>query len=620
MMRILFMGWRKIIVLLFIVGVCGGSMQCSSDPQDTAWERNLPRVLFLTTGLNYGNGSVAAGVSSALRGFNKYGIPVYIDNREALYDSVHLAGYDVIIALTASGYHDADRKHSLIYLTHEEMEIMRRWVYNGGMLIAGDNIGRYYLDGTDRALFTKGRLSGENWPLGKCFGVTLQERHMDAGRVLGNWNADSVAAWNVPVAARWRMFPVEQYPAVEVAAWWQQDTLVYPAVTHFQYGSGKGVLLGSSYLLHPVNAGGLLGEDDIQKFYEHISLELLQPADSLLGIRLHPWPHAAPYALCVTLDAEGTMPSFERIVNALQDFGIDPGFYVNAHLDAAVEDALRKREFSLYSAGFEPLHTTRSDCYGCRLNVLRNEHYWGEKFTGIRFPGGGAPSSGLHTVADRGYLFDATVKTDNVSVLRGGAIPYNIPLNNTGFSATLPVHSYYASSDLVEIASIHKDDYVFFSRLVNAASYTDADIRLDAARYERYLQLFLKNVAQQVGGVASYYGHVSNTGFNNITVKPLQEFIRTGLRDSAWITGIEAIAEYRKNIHRFHFTVREQHHQITLRSIAPQGVTLAGCTISTVSQPRHAKALHGGAQIIQRNNTWYVVFDAQDGQELTLQF
>ncbi|MBN1130770.1 MAG: hypothetical protein JXA71_17410, partial [Chitinispirillaceae bacterium] len=426
--------------------------------------------------------------------------------------------------------------------------------------------------------------------------------------------------WRCQPQDRWRMVPVERYPATEVAAWWYRDTVVYPAITRYNYGRGRAVLLSSSYLLHPANGGGWLGAADIDDFYEELVVTLTRPRDSGMALSLHPWPNAAPYALCVTLDAEGTLPAFENAVNLLQGLGVSPVFYVNAHLDPGVAAAVRDRGFTLHSKGFDPVYAGAQDCHGIRLNILRNELHWRTRFTGYRFPQGFPSFLGLQALCRLGYVFDNSVAVDNVDELKGSVVPYNLPLNNTGFEVPPPPASLYLSSDLLEISPIQKDDYYFFRRLVNADDYPAGLMRRDAEVYTRHLQTFLRTAVKPYRGVASYVGRVSNTGHNETTLQPLREMVRTALRDTAWIAPIDSIAWYRNKIGSLRLTVREKERIVEISMQVRGSGEVPGLTLRVAARPAALSVVEGPAKLLRRDDAWYVVCTGSDRQIVTLRF
>ena len=143
------------IIFLFLASAMFLNTSCQSPQPEMGREAfagqiMLPRALFITSGNGDSRGSIAPGIVLAIQELNKYGIPVRLESRDILDKKDELLGYNLLILSTAIGYHDADRQYSLTYMSDKELENIRDFVKNGGVLIAGDNVGRNYPDGTDR--------------------------------------------------------------------------------------------------------------------------------------------------------------------------------------------------------------------------------------------------------------------------------------------------------------------------------------------------------------------------------------------------------------------------------------------------------------------------------------
>ena len=102
----------------------------------------IPKVLFITSGVDEGRGKISEGVIVALQTFGRHGNFVRLDNRDVLMQPKVLSEYSIMIMPTSMGYNDGDRKYSLSYLSDYEMENISNWVKEGGTLIAEENIGR----------------------------------------------------------------------------------------------------------------------------------------------------------------------------------------------------------------------------------------------------------------------------------------------------------------------------------------------------------------------------------------------------------------------------------------------------------------------------------------------
>ena len=139
-----------ISILSLLFAQCGEPVKNSKI--DLALNKQLPRVLFITTGISDDDGQLAQGVVVAVQSFNKKGAIVRLEPRDILYDFEELIKYNIVILSTFPGYHDADRKYSLSYMSDEELLNLTRFVQQGGVFISGDNVGRNFPDGTDRKI------------------------------------------------------------------------------------------------------------------------------------------------------------------------------------------------------------------------------------------------------------------------------------------------------------------------------------------------------------------------------------------------------------------------------------------------------------------------------------
>ncbi|MEO6695237.1 MAG: hypothetical protein ABIY50_08350, partial [Ignavibacteria bacterium] len=175
---------KKIIIFISItVAIIAGYifipellMKSKSFTGDKEYKK-LPKVLFLTTGNEEGNGKISPGVSIALQSFNRRGAFVWLDSRDALMQPELLAKYSIMVLPTSLGYHDGDKKYSLTYLSDFEMQNIVNWVSNGGILIAEENLGRNTLDDADRVGINN-ELNPETWKLSQLFGIKMKELDM----------------------------------------------------------------------------------------------------------------------------------------------------------------------------------------------------------------------------------------------------------------------------------------------------------------------------------------------------------------------------------------------------------------------------------------------------------
>jgi hypothetical protein len=620
------------IVALLLLTLATFGCRSGDAPQGTAEERRerrLPKAIFLTTGMNYGNGTVAEGVLLALRAFNRHGVPVRLENREILLDANVLGKFDILVMPTASEYHDADRKHSLIHLSDPEMHNLAHWVAAGGMLIAGDNIGRFRLDGSDRSGYSAGQLGPEQWPLSELFGVVLQERNLSGFLLEGRFGAGESRTLMEPSESRWAMVPdTNGSKDLEVLASWRRGSESLPASVRHRSGRGSALLLASSYLLHPSNVGGLSGAADIEAFYEEQLRQYSLGGSAVVSpgglgnvdVELAPWPAGRPYAFTVSLDAEGDSASYHRIRSSLDGRGVHPTYFVNANLDSRVADSLGQGDAPLQSTGFEPLYATAVGYHALQMNLLRNENHWQRRFSGFRFPYGVASYAGLAGLAARGYLYDASIGLDQLVQLRGSAVPYNIPITNSGFEVPIPLNSSYRSTAVLEISPVLLDDYAFFPKLTQSDSYLEPERERDSRLYQSHLGNTLEQVVKPCAGVMHYFGHLAGTGHDELTLRPLETLVGWTQRDSAWSATTEEIALWRNRLAQFDFTLGEDSLHQVIQVEGPDSLVLPEVALRLARVPTEVHSTLGASRVVLRQGTPYIVFVARARERLEIDY
>ncbi|NTV84396.1 MAG: hypothetical protein HGA23_08875, partial [Bacteroidales bacterium] len=447
---------RQILIicslLLFII-------QCSSPAVDEApvdsQSVQLPRVLIITSGISNENSQLAQGIVVAVQSFNKMGATVRLEPRDILFDYGELKKYSILIMSTFPGYHDADRKYSLSYLSDEELHNLALFVENGGVLISGENVGRNYNDGTDRIIVFS-QLNPDNWEMAKCYGVNLSEKNMTGfglkGNIPGYFDYDipgSLLSWEDHEL--WTLTPDSFLSDNhKILGYWQsgQDSMV--AVVENRFGRGKSILLASSGFLHPSNDGGFWSEEQIDKFYRYVIDSY--NSDNGINVSLNPWPLAHDYAFCVSLNAEGRIDQYERVFRMLREKKIQPVIFVNGLVDKEIKTMLIKEEYPMASSGFGYINHTDLQYPQAVEDILLNENFWDRDFTGFRFPFTNPGYWSLLALDEHAYKYESSIGADNLDFFHGSIVPYNLVITNEGF---------YRSTDILEIAPTYHDDYYF---------------------------------------------------------------------------------------------------------------------------------------------------------------
>ena len=567
----------------------------------------LPRVLILTTGTNQGNGMMAEGIIIAAQTFNKNGAFVSMDTRDILLDPEKLENYNILIVPTAAGYHDADRKYSLTFMSDEELITIRDWVKKGGILIAGDNIGRNLMDATDRTSLY-GELTPGNWPLAECFGISLIERDMKGFRIDGEIT-DNIKGNFVPEFEEdmWALVIDTVYSdSLKTLAYWTNDTEKFSALIQNRYGKGMCFLFPTYYLLHPSNSGGYWSAAQIEEFFNYV-LDLFYK-NNHSTVQLNIWPQANDYAFCATLNATGSMEEFKRVFKLFEEEKITPTIFANQQPDTNIRNLLKK--YSVQSNGYAKIDNQIAQFSDINRNILLNEIFWSQKFTGFRFPYTRTSYWGFECLSKYGYKFDSSIGVDNLENFYGSAFPYNIIISN---------NSLYKNIEMLEISPVLNDDYYFYEKVLTA-KYSEANIEKDSRLYQKYLENFWEYAIKPYNGLMVYLGHPVYIGYNDSTLVPLKQLIKKVKKENTWITTIEAVSEYWNNLSKMQFFVNENGTYTDIFVQAPDSILIKNVSIKTKKLPVSAEALKGECNIVKRDSSSFIVFDAFNNQKITINY
>ncbi len=567
----------------------------------------LPRVLILTSGTNAGNGVMAEGVILAIQAFNKRGAFVTLQTRDILLDSAALSRYNIMIALTAAGYHDADRKYSLTFMSDEELKTIRDWVKAGGILIAGDNIGRNMMDATDRTSLY-GEITPGNWALGECFGLSLVERNMKGFRIDGSINQDLSGNFVPEFRDDIWVLTVDTVvsDSLRVLANWVGGQVRIPAMIQNHYGKGLGILLPSSYMLHPANSGGYWGAEEIDGFYKYI-LEQFNRLNHC-SVSFNIWPGAHDYAFCATINAAGNPDEYKREFSLFKDEKVEPSVFVSSKLDSAAHDMLK--DYAIQSNGFVKLDYQAAQFYEIKRNIIQNELYWNRKFSGFRFPFTRSSYWGFECLSTSGYSFDSSIGLDNLENFYGSAFPYNIIISANGL---------YKNTDMIEISPVLHDDYYFYENLLTD-NYPDNDISRDARLYQKYLMNFWELVVKPSNGLMVWLGHPLYSGHNDSTLFPVKQLIEKVKSENTWITTIESVAEYWKSLAKMQLLVNENESSADVFVAFPDSTLIREVSVKTLRPVKSAESKNGACKIVKKDSLNYVLFDAYNKQHVTIRY
>jgi hypothetical protein len=593
------------IGLLLIVGCSGRS---SHEKMDKLPGRLLPKVLFITSGISDDEPRLAPGIVIAIQSFNKRGVPVRLEARDVLYDYQELSRYAIIILSTFPGYHDADRRYSLSYMSDEELDNLEKFVRNGGVIITGDNVGRNYADGTDRTTLSR-ELTVANWALSKCYGASLTERNINgfglSGSLPGAIRRDFSSGQAVIFPEdMWVLVPENvRSDSAEILVSMSRAGDTIPGILKNKHGSGMAFFLASSGFLHPVNDGGFWSVDQIDTFYGYV-LDAYNK-DNGIKASLNPWPGGAGYAFCVSLNAQGSRDQYERVFKKLKEEDIRPTIFVAGTIDQNTREYLLSHNYPLASSGFSFVNFRELNYPVTVEEILRNASSWNTDFTGFRFPFTKPTFYGIITLEGHGYKFESSIAANNLDFIQGAVIPYNIVVSREGF---------YKGTDILEIAPTYHDDYYFLGFLDKAqpadSNYLGKNVRV----YSEYLKDFWQYAVKPYNGLMVFLGHPRYAGYNDATLSALSDLISEVKKDRAWIASLDQVAEFRNGLSAMEFYSEPVTNGFKIGITAPDGTRVQGVCLNVAGRVKSATAKQGKAKVINSGSGSQIIFEAFNGQ------
>jgi hypothetical protein len=115
-----------------------------------------------------------------------------------------------------------------------------------------------------------------------------------------------------------------------------------------------------------------------------------------------------------------------------------------------------------------------------------------------------------------------------------------------------------------------------------------------------------------------FLGHPLYTGYNKATISPLLGLISIVKEDNAWITTIEEVAEFRKNLADLCFYVEKDDGIQYIRVVAENNAAINDVCINVTGKVNSATATRGNVQIKAMADTTQLIFDASDGQVISM--
>ncbi len=569
----------------------------------------LPNALFVTTGINFEkqDPALSEAVVIAIQSLNKRGIKVRLEPRDVLYEKEKLSNFSIIILSSSLGIHDADRKYSLTYMTDHELNNLKDFVNAGGVLIAGDNIGRNYFDGSDRIKKFK-QLTPSNYPLSEVFGAILEEKNMKGYRIIGKKDAFKDESLNTFEYNIWTLVPDKVISRdLKVLASWENGNKSYPAITKNKYGNGTGYLLASSEFLQPANNGGYSGIKQIQKFYNYVVDDYLHK--NKINLELNPWPNGYDQAFAISFNSGGTLKNYKFVTNKMKKNKIKPIFFVNGKTASDIKKYLVENNISIASSGYR-FRNYKNINYSLAVNdILRNENEWERHFSGFRFPYTTPNYFGLLAADLHNYKYESSISVNNIDFIHGSNFPHNLVISH---------HKFYKSSNMLEIAPTYHDDFFFLGSLDGAEYRSEEQMKKDIMLYNQYLQNFWEIATLPNSGLMLILAHPNLIGKNNNSFKPIKNIINTAKKSNTWITDIETVANYTNDIQNLRFFIDNSGERTKVLIKSKNDKVIKGVTLISKLKPVSASCLKGNISIKKNKSTYLIIFDAFNNQELEI--
>jgi hypothetical protein len=547
---------RSRLATVVVVLIAAGFAACPPKTSTTAGSAGVegwlvyPRVLFLTTGSD-GLGTLPSGANICLEAFDGLGAFTEVTDKSVLLNRARLDSTRIIVAPTIAGYHDADRVFSLSFLDSASMANLKEWVQAGGILIAGENIGRNTLEGEDRVA-SGNLIDDREWPLAAVFGYPMQEADLSDFRLVRDSGAALLEGYRPdltqPLPDAWLLVPVESAMAsgVTVLARWTDGRTSHPGVTLYPCGRGYGIMVPYFLLLQPSVDGGAGDVTAITEFYRRVFALAFRGGPEVC---VNPWPGAHRSALAVTLNEAngdsagvGIGPMLGRLLGVLGSGDID--VFVTGRVPETTLDHLR-REPRVKLASLSFGHPYFRDLDYCRTvwEIARLEDYLRTPLAGFRFPFSNRTAAGMFTIARRGYRYESSLFIDHSAGFAGALFPYNLPIWVKG--------QYCLSTDLLELSPT-LEDWDYYGEGALAVGYPPAAQARDAQRLAARLQSVWHDLVRDRRGMLVLVLHAQYSGYSGTTLEPVTQFLTAVSRSGdAWCSSLDGIADWwnaRRNV------------------------------------------------------------------------
>ncbi len=523
----------------------------------SAW---IPRVLYLTASKD-GKGTLPQGAHLALEEFSRHGAWVTFHDKSILYQPDSLAQYQILIAPTLYDYHDQDRLLSLTYLDTLAMKNLLAWIQEGGLLVAGGNLGRNTLKGQDRYLSGE-ILDRREWPLGRAFGFDLKEVNLKGLALRPTGTDPPLLEWYPdPIYGPldrddWLLVPLHTTSDVQVLAEWKNDRIRWPAITLRRYGKGAALYLTTLLPLHPSFDGGWGDIPAILRFYHQLFRWYLGLQSRTVGIS--PWPAAALAALSVTVDDGGSPEEYRFLVKELLDRVPRITFFATGHLDPELIRFLKSNpRIELGNHSYSHPRFPDISPMETRRQILLARETLGPT-PGFRFPYTMPSAQGILNLWLLGFDYQSSVDVNHLQFFRGALFPYNLVIS--------PAPHAVLTTSLLELSPI-ESDWAFYKKLATGKPYPASEQARDREAFRTYLNT-MWTIIQEAGGEMVLLLHPLYAGHNPELLEPVLTLLDSVRNDpTVWIASLGEIATWWRTLKQLRVRVSEKGRTLTFRIV-----------------------------------------------------
>lgn len=172
---------------------------------------------------------------------------------------------------------------------------------------------------------------------------------------------------------------------------------------------------------------------------------------------------------------------------------------------------------------------------------------------------------------------------------------------------------------MLEISPILNDDYYFFSKILTP-HYSENEMEKDIQRYRQYLDNCWKFAISPNHGVMVWQGHPAYSGYNDSTLIPLKTLIATIKKENVWISNLDSLQLYWRNLEQLKVEVREYTDHADISMLLPKGIVINNLTLQSRKPVKSVEALKGNCRLLKRDGKQYIIMDAFNGQQIIVKY